>query len=200
METTNTPAATDAAPILTLEKGEKRDLTKGTGLQILGVGLGWDVASSASNPYDLDVAIACKRNGRYVGLTDMVYFQQRSLFGNAITHSGDNLTGAGDGDDEMMIVNLANIPADVEEMTVLLNIYQAQSRGQNFGKVKNAFCRLYNQQTNAAIGRYDLSEDYSAFNGVIVGKIYRREADWKFEPLGNGANGDLAQICATLNS
>jgi len=195
-------ASTATGPGLSLEKGQKVDLTKGTTLAILCLGLGWDVNASSGSAFDLDAFAIPLTGGKLTNGANLLYFgspkvnNHPTTLGGSLMHSGDNLTGVGDGDDETITMRLNDIPADVEEVLIAVNIYQADSRRQNFGQVRNAFCRLYNQDTNEEMMRYDLSEDYSTNTAVVFGRVYRHNGEWKFNAIGEGKNGSINDIAA----
>ena len=182
-----------------LVKGQKVDLTKeNPNLKHVGFGLGWDVNSSSGAAFDLDAfALICK-GGKITSNSDIIYFN--NLKGPGVTHSGDNLTGAGEGDDEVISVDLSQIPSDCDEVVFCVNIYQADSRHQNFGQVKNSFIRVFDKDSNNELRRFDLNEDYSANTGVVMGKIYRKDGEWKFQAIGEGKNGDINQIASSYAS
>ena len=167
---------------INLSKGQKVDLTKGNpGLKNVMVGLGWDVnAFDSGADFDLDAAAF---NGN---------LEHPS---GAIKHMGDNRTGDGEGDDEQIEVNLADIPANIEKIAFTATIYDAETRRQNFGQVSNAYIRLVNVETNEEIIRYDLGEDFSIETAVVVGEIYRHNGEWKFNAIGSGLQGGLAALC-----
>lgn len=175
---------------ISLVKGQKVDLTKGNvSLKVLGLGLGWDVKAGADA--DLDAfAIALDANNKPVG--SLIYFN--NLTGQGITHSGDNLTGAGDGDDEVITIDFAQVPAEVVAIVLGANIFKAAEKGQNFGQIQNAFIRAFNKDTNEELLKYDLSEDFSINDAVIFGKVYSKDGEWKFSAEGVGKNGDLIAI------
>lgn len=177
---------------LNLVKGQRVDLTKtNPGLKAIALGLGWDVRNGAGDAFDLDAFAVALKDGK---LDDVVYFNHKTAYSGAINHSGDNLTGEGAGDDETIVMLLDKIPAGVTEVMVCVNIYQAASRRQNFGQVQNAFIRVYDKDTNTELAKYDLSEDYSAFNGMVMGKIYLKDSEWKFQAVGEGVNGSIVEI------
>lgn len=186
---------------LNLTKGERVDLTKtNPQLKVAAIGLGWDVRSGGGAEFDLD-AFALGLTGKK--LVDapghICYFGNKKVMNGSIEHSGDNLTGAGAGDDETIKVDFSKLPAGVDEVVVCVNIFQALSRGnQNFGQVNNAFIRIYDWETKAEILKYDLSEDYSAFNGMVMGKLYLNNGEWKFQAVGEGKNGDINVIAGTF--
>lgn len=184
-----------------LTKGQKVDLRKDNpALAILAIGLGWDVNESpgAKHSYDLDTVAYALRGGKLASGGDLLFYglaaapgKPFDIFNGALAHSGDNLTGAGDGDDETIIVDLNSIPADVNAIGIAVSLYDAATRGQNFGQVKKAFARCYDGATQQEICKFDLSEDMSAFTSVIVGKLYRHDSSWKFEAVGQGMTGDI---------
>lgn len=186
---------------LNLTKGERVDLTKtNPQLKIAAIGLGWDVRSGAGADFDLDAFALGLTGKKLVNAPGHIcYFGNKSILDRSIEHSGDNLTGAGAGDDETIKVDFSKIPAGVDEIIVCVNIYQAESRGrQNFGQVQNAFIRVYDFETKAEILKYDLSEDYSAFNGMVMGKLYLNNGEWKFQAIGEGKNGDINVIASAF--
>ena len=182
---------------LNLDKGQKLDLTKtNPTLAILAVGMGWDVNAGNGAAFDLDAsAILLNASDKLVGPTlneSVVYFRNLNLPG--VTHSGDNRTGAGDGDDETVKVTFADVRSDVNSIVFVANIYQAADRGQNFGQVRNTHIRVYDANTNEELGKYDPSEDYSQFDALVLGKVYRHNGEWKFQAIGEGKKGNLAQL------
>jgi len=190
METATAPVQT-----LNLVKDQKVDLTKvNPTLLAVCIGLGWDTG------FDLDSFAFLLKDGKRL-TTDpkgcVCYFGNLTLPG--VKHSGDNLTGAGDGDDETITVTFADLPADCTEVIIGVNIFNAGTR--NFGAVKNAFARIYDKAdvTKASIVKYDLSEDYSSNNAVIFGKLYKHNGEWKFQALGSGMSGDINQMLAAYS-
>ena len=191
--------------MVNLTKGQKISLAKeAPGLNRVIVGLGWDVNKKqgffglGGHDFDLDAFIVGCRNGHYSNRHDLVYFGNKDGCDGAIHHCGDNLTGAGDGDDEQIIVNLNNVPADVDKLVIAVNIYQAKHRKQDFGQVENAFVRLVNADTNQEVLRYDLSENYSGYVGMIFGELYRHNGEWKFAAQGNGVKEATVEDIAGL--
>jgi len=181
---------------LNLSKDEKVDLTKThPGLSKVSVGLGWDLQDGKT--FDLDSFLFLLKDGKVIDADPkkcVVYFGNKDLPG--CHHHGDNLTGAGDGDDETIDVTFANLPAECNEVIVGVNIFNAGSN--HFGMVKNAFARIYdaNDPAKTSIIKYDLSEDYGGKNAVIFGKLYKHNEEWKFQALGTGANGDINGLLA----
>lgn len=187
---------------LNLTKGERVDLTKThPGLDVIHVAAGWDV-SRAGDSYDLDIALALLGADKNLVNDGLIYFNHKSGYG--IQHGGDNLTGVGDGDDETIKMSLAALPADVQFVAVIINIFNAASKGnQHFGKVDNAFVRVYDPAKPVAeqnLLKYDLTEDYTGRNGIVVGKFYRHGEEWKFQALGAPSDGQLNVICESLGT
>lgn len=190
---------------VSLQKGQKVSLSKEhAGLSKMMVGLGWDEAQKAKGgffapkpkPIDCDASALLLKNGRLCDKSDIVYFGNLGHKTGAIQHMGDNLTGAGDGDDEQILVDLGKIPADYDRIVIVVNIYQAVQRKQHFGMIQNAFIRLVDQRNNGEMCKYNLSEDYSGMTAMIFGEIYRHNGEWKFSAVGQGTTdpglGELA--------
>lgn len=181
---------------ISLVKGQKVDLTKGNaGLKHLVVGLGWDVNASGSAAFDLDaIALCLDANDKLAQDTDMVFYGNLTHGSGAIKHSGDNLTGVGDGVDEAINVDLDAVPAEINKIVFDVSIYQANDRRQNFGQVENAFIQITDGDTNEELVRYDLSEDFSIETSVLLGEIYRHNGEWKFSAKGQGVEGEIAEV------
>ena len=186
---------------INLQKGQKIDLTKGggSGLRQVMVGLGWDEAPQSggffkslfgAQPQSIDCdasVILCGANGKIIAgdaSQCCVYFGNLRHSSGAIVHQGDNLTGAGDGDDEQIMVDLPRVPANIEKMVFVVNIYDGRARNQHFGMIKNAFIRLVDMDKKTEICRFNLSENYNNMTGLVVGEIYRRNGEWKFNAVG----------------
>lgn len=191
-----------------LQKGQKVDLTKGNAeLTAIMVGLGWDEVPKGgggffsklkSQPQSVDcdaTAILCNTDGKAV---DCVYFGNLRYGNGAIVHQGDNLTGAGDGDDEQIFVNLPAIPPTIGKIVFVVNIYDGRTKGQHFGMIQNAFIRLVDQKKNIELCRYNLSENYDNMTGLIVGEIYRYNSDWKFNAIGQPV-AEASRLDALIN-
>ncbi|WP_131745027.1 TerD family protein [Frankia sp. Cppng1_Ct_nod] len=177
---------------ISLAKGGNVSLTKqaaaaGTPqLTALTVGLGWDARTTTGTDFDLDAsAIGVKADGKVLTDKHFVFFNNLKSPEDAIVLTGDNLTGAGEGDDESVVINLGQVPAEIDKIVVPVSIYGAQERNQNFGQVRNAYIRVVDQ-TGTELVRYDLSEDYSTETVVIFGEVYRNGAEWKFRAVGQG--------------
>lgn len=183
---------------INLSKGQKVDLTKGNpGLSRLMIGLGWDVnAFDSGADFDLDAAaFMTGDNGKCPTEKEFVFYGNLSHPSESVKHMGDNLTGAGDGDDEQIFVELSKIPANVQKVAFTVTIYDAENRRQNFGQVSNAFIRIVDESNNTELIRYDLGEDFSIETAVVVGELYRHGSEWKFNAIGSGFQGGLAALC-----
>ncbi len=186
---------------INLQKGQKVSLTKGNpGLTKVVVGLGWDVNQfDTGGDFDLDAAaFLVTDSGKVSGSSDFVFYGNLTHPSGSVQHLGDNLTGAGEGDDEQIKVNLAAVPANISKIVFTVTIYDAETRRQNFGQVSNAFIRIYNEDTGAEMLRYDLGEDFSIETAAIFGELYRHGGEWKFNAIGSGDQGGLAALCASF--
>lgn len=183
---------------LILAKGEKINLTKDNpGLRRIKVGLGWDVNTTGGKDFDLDALVfMVDANGRVPETKHFVYFGNLTSKDGAVRLSGDNRTGQGDGDDEVVTVDLDKVSPEIQRMIFAVSIYEAKERRQNFGQVRNAFIRLVNEDTNEQICRFDLTEDYSGNISMLMGEIYRHNGEWKFGTLGIGSNKSLNELVA----
>ena len=184
---------------ISLTKGQKVDLTKSNpGLKNVLVGLGWDINRfDSGSDFDLDAsAFLVQENGKVSGDQDFIFYSNLEHPSGAVVHLGDNRTGAGDGDDEQITVDLSKVPENIARIAFTVTIYDAESRRQNFGQVANAFIRLVNADTDEEIVRYDLGEDFSIETAMVVGELYRHNGEWKFNVIGSGYQGGLAALCA----
>ena len=183
---------------INLTKGQKVDLTKGNpGLKNIMVGLGWDINLFDSGAdFDLDAAaFMVGENGKCPTEKEFIFYGNLAHASESVKHMGDNLTGAGDGDDEQVQIDLSKIPANIARVAFTVTIYDAERRGQNFGQVSNAFIRIVDESTNVELIRYDLGEDFSIETAVVVGELYRNNGEWKFNAIGSGFQGGLAALC-----
>lgn len=183
---------------LQLTKGQKVDLTKtNPGLKEIIVGLGWNPRVTDGKEFDLDASLfLIAATGKVRTEDDLIFYANpEEKVNHSVKHSGDNRTGAGEGDDETISVHLGNVPADVDKLVVTVTIYEAKQRKQNFGQVGGAYIRIVNKETNAEILKYDLSEDYSTETALKFGILYRKDGEWKFEAVGAGYAGGLAAVC-----
>ncbi len=183
---------------INLSKGQKVSLTKDNpGLTKVVVGVGWDVnAFDTGGAFDLDgAAFLLTDSGKVSSQSDFVFYGNLNHSSGAVQHCGDNLTGAGDGDDEQIKIDLSKIPADISKIAFTVTIYDAENRHQNFGQVNNAFIRIYNEETGEEMLRYDLGEDFSIETAVVFGELYKNGSEWKFNAIGSGFQGGLAALC-----
>ena len=176
-----------------LQKGQKVDLTKGNaGLRRVMVGLGWDAAEQQGGLFggrtqDIDcdaIAFLLNSEGKVESSSDVVFFNNLRHMSGCVLHQGDNLTGEGEGDDEQIMVDLANLPSKYERIVILVSIYKATDRGQHFGMIRNAFIRLVDADKNKELCIYNLSENYAGTTALVFGELYRYKGEWKFNAVG----------------
>ncbi|MEH7117090.1 TerD family protein [Neobacillus vireti] len=182
---------------VSLSKGQKVDLTKtNPGLTKVVIGLGWDTNKyDGGNDFDLDSSVfLLGGNGKVTNEADFIFYNNREGAGGAVVHTGDNRTGAGEGDDEQVNINLSAVPANVERIAFTITIHEAESRNQNFGQVSNSYVRIFNEATGEELIRYDLGEDFSIETAIVVGELYRHNGEWKFSAIGSGYQGGLAAL------
>ncbi|PLR98901.1 TerD family protein [Bacillus sp. T33-2] len=189
---------------INLQKGQRVDLTKGNpGLSKIMVGLGWDPVQSKGGGgllgslfggggganIDCDASvIMLGENDRLQGNQDVIYFGNLRSKDGSVSHSGDNLTGDGDGDDEQVFVELNRVPSNIQKLVFVVNIYDCVKRRQHFGMIQNAFIRVVNPANNQELIHYNLTDDYSGKTSLIVGEIYRHGNEWKFAAVGTGTS------------
>ena len=184
---------------VSLQKGQKVSLTKGNpGLKKVVVGLGWDVNQfDTGGDFDLDAAaFLLTDSGKVSRQEDFIYFGNLTHPSGSVQHMGDNLTGAGEGDDEQIRVDLSKVPEHITKIAFTVTIYDSDVRRQNFGQVSNAFIRIVDEATGTELIHYDLGEDFSIETAVVVGELYRHNGEWKFNAIGSGFQGGLAALCA----
>ncbi|MCC9145957.1 MULTISPECIES: TerD family protein [unclassified Arthrobacter] len=181
---------------LTLTKGNNLSLTKtDPGLQKAVVGLGWDPRTTTGDPFDLDAsALMIAANGKVRSSDDFIFYNQPAAKDGSVTHLGDNRSGAGEGDDEQILLDLTQMAADVDRVVIVVSIDQAEVRNQNFGQVRGAYCRVINQENDSEIVRFDLSEDAAPETSMIFAEVYRNNGEWKFKAVGQGYATGLAGI------
>ena len=181
---------------VSLTKGGNVSLTKeAPGLTAVIVGLGWDVRTTTGTEFDLDAsAIVVGADGKVVSDKHFVFFNNLTSPDGAVEHTGDNLTGEGEGDDEQVKVNLAGLSPETDKVVFPVSIYDADTRSQSFGQVRNAFIRVVNAADQKELARYDLSEDASTETAMVFGELYRSGADWKFRAIGQGYASGLSGI------
>ena len=181
---------------VSLSKGGNVSLSKAApNLTAVIVGLGWDARTTTGTDFDLDAsALLLNAEGRVGNDQNFVFFNNLKSPDGSVEHTGDNLTGEGEGDDEQVKVNLAGVPADVTRIVFPVSIYEAETRQQSFGQVRNAFIRVMNQADSVELARYDLSEDASTETAMVFGELYRNGAEWKFRAIGQGYASGLRGI------
>ncbi|QKW23158.1 TerD family protein [Kitasatospora sp. NA04385] len=181
---------------VSLAKGGNVSLTKeAPGLTSVIVGLGWDVRATTGADFDLDAsALLCGESGRVLSDQHFVFYNNLRSPEGSVEHSGDNLTGGGDGDDEQIKVDLSAVPPQVAKVVFPVSIYDAENRHQSFGQVRNAFIRIVNEADGSEVARYDLSEDASTETAMVFGELYRYGTEWKFRAIGQGYASGLRGI------
>jgi tellurium resistance protein TerD len=181
---------------ISLTKGGNISLSKtDPSLRRMVIGLGWDQRQTDGSEFDLDAsAFLLNEAGRCRRDDDFVFYNNLRSAEGSVSHTGDNRTGEGEGDDEQIKVDLAVMPADVAKIAITVTIHDAESRLQSFGQVQNAFIRVVNEETGTEVVRYDLSEDYSTETAMIFGEVYRHNGEWKFRAVGQGYAGGLVAM------
>ena len=181
---------------VSLSKGGNVSLTKmAPSLNQVLVGLGWDERTTTGADFDLDAsALLCGDNGRVLSDQHFIFYNNLVSPGGYVEHTGDNLTGEGDGDDEVINVDLADVPDNVSRIVFPVSIHDAEANGLSFGQVANAFIRVADRNTGNELARYDLSEDASTETAMIFGELYRNGAEWKFRAIGQGYASGLYGI------
>lgn len=179
---------------INLLKGARVDLSKeAPSLVNVGVGLGWDTNRTDTGfDFDLDVSVFMLDNSRKTPQVEyFIFYNNLKSPDGSVEHTGDNLDGNGDGDDETLFIKLRNIDKRIEELLFVVTIHEAEKRGQNFGQVRNSFIRLYNQDTNEEIAKYELEEDFSTETAIEFGRLYLKNGSWRFQAVGTGYNSGL---------
>ena len=179
---------------VSLQKGQKVSLTKdNAGLSRVVIGLGWDEVQQKRGFFapkqqeiDCDASAFLLADGKLRGVDDIVYFGNLRHKSGTVQHMGDNLTGAGDGDDEQIVVELDRVPAEYDRIVLVVNIYQAYKRKQHFGMIQNAFIRIVDSRNNQELCKYNLSDNYDGMTAMIFGEVYRHNGEWKFNAIGSG--------------
>lgn len=183
---------------ISLSKGGNISLTKEAGsggLSRVEVALGWDVRTTTGVDFDLDASVLLLgSSGKVLSDNHFVFYNNLTSPDGSVVHQGDNRTGEGDGDDEVIDIDLKAIAPEIDRIVVPVSIDEADTRGQNFGQVSNAYIRVVNAENNQELTRYDLSEDASSETAMVFGELYRREQEWKFRAVGQGYASGLAGI------
>jgi tellurium resistance protein TerD len=182
---------------INLEKGQRQSISAPK----FTVGLGWDAnSSSTGEAFDLDASVfILGANGKLVSDNHLIFYNNLKSPDEAVIHAGDNLTGAGDGDDEQVIVDLSKVADTVNEICFVVTIHQAEARRQNFGQVRNSFIRIVDGANNIELVKYELDEDFSIETAVEFGRLYKRNNEWKFEAVGAGLKGGLQDFLNKYN-
>lgn len=182
---------------VSLSKGGNVSLSRTVpSLKHILVGLGWDARCTDGANFDLDAsAFLLAESGKVRRDEDFVFYNQLFSSCGSVKHTGDNTTGAGDGDDEALEIDLYRVPDHVKRLVVCVTIHDAEDRRQNFGQVSDAYMRIVNMDNDVEIVRFDLSEDYSTETAMIFGEVYRYGAEWKFKAVGQGFSGGLGAMC-----
>jgi Uncharacterized proteins involved in stress response, homologs of TerZ and putative cAMP-binding protein CABP1 len=181
---------------VSLSKGGNVSLTKmAPGLTAVSVGLGWDLRTTTGTDFDLDAsALLCGADGKVIDDAHFVFFNNLTSPDGSVEHTGDNLTGEGEGDDELIHVNLAGASEKIQRVVFPVSIYEGAARGQSFGQVSNAFIRVIDRSNGSELARYDLTEDASTETAMIFGELYRHNGEWKFRAVGQGYASGLSGI------
>lgn len=197
---------------INLQKGQRISLSKDNqGLKKVIVGLGWDEAQPEPKKsgffgrlmpskvvnIDCDAFAILLQKDKLESKRDVVYFHNLKHSSGAVVHMGDNLTGAGEGDDEQIVIDLDRVPQQFDKIVIAVNIYQAYDRQQQFGMIKNAFIRLVDANTNKEMCIYNLSDNYEGKTAMLFGELYRKDGEWKFAAIGEGtSDGSIASFCS----
>ncbi|WP_428224742.1 TerD family protein [Flavobacterium sp.] len=182
---------------INLQKGQREAINA----QKFTVGLGWDTNNSSTGAsFDLDASVfILGENGKLLSDSHFVFYNNLNAPNDAVVHTGDNLTGDGDGDDEQILVDLSKIEASAQEICVVVTIHDAEARKQNFGQVRNSFIRIVDTNSTNELVKYELDEDFSIETAVEFGRIYKRNNEWKFEAVGSGMKGGLQDFLNKYN-
>lgn len=192
------PSTPNNGGVVSLVKGQKVSLTKNNpNLDKIHVGLGWDTNNFNGPAFDLDASVFMVNASEKVPNTSyFIFYNQLQSPEGSVIHTGDNLTGEGEGDDESLKVILSKVPDHIQKILFTVTIHEAQMRRQSFGQVKNAFIRIVDDTTDTEIYRYDLTEDFSTETSLVVGELYRQNGEWRFNAVGAGYNTNLSDFCA----
>lgn len=182
---------------INLQKGQRENINAPK----FTIGLGWDTnSSSTGSGFDLDASVfILGENKKVISDAHFIFYNNLSSPDNAVIHTGDNLTGDGDGDDEQIKIDLTKINDAVKEICVVVTIHDAEARKQNFGQVRNSFIRIVDDSNNTELVKYELEEDFSIETAVEFGRIYNKDGQWKFEAIGMGQKGGLEDFLTKYN-
>ncbi|MCI9044430.1 MAG: TerD family protein [Peptococcaceae bacterium] len=186
-----------------LAKGQRVSLDKNMNMALIG--LGWDTNRyDGGKDFDLDAsAFLLNADGKVRKDEDFIFYGNLKSSDGSVTHTGDNLTGEGDGDDEVLIIDFSKVPADIQKIAITVTIYDAQVRGQNFGQVSNAYVRVArmaneNDMVGTEVLKFDLAEEFSVETALVVCEIYKNNGEWKFNAVGAGYQGGLEALCRSF--
>lgn len=181
---------------VSLSKGGNVSLSKeAPGLKEVIVGLGWDSRATDGAEFDLDASVfLVGESGKVLNEGSFIFYNNKTSPCGNVVHLGDNRSGAGEGDDEQVTINLAGLATEAKKLAFAVTIHEAESRKQNFGQVSNAFIRVLNKVDNKELARFDLSEDFSVETALIFGEVYRSGEEWKFKAIGQGFAGGLKPV------
>ena len=192
----NSSISNQSAGILNLNKNDILDLTKrNPGLKKVSLGAGWDIANNGLD-YDLDIAaFLLDSNNKFNTVSNIIFFNNKE--GQGISLAGDNRTGAGEGDDEVININLEEINPNIAKIVFVVTIYEAQAKRQTFGMVENSYVRLVDLENNKReICRFNLKENGSTATSVIFAELNRKGSEWQFKAIGEGKIADLNGVLA----
>jgi len=185
---------------ISLSKGGRVSLSKeAPGLKKIKVGLGWDAnATDTGADFDLDASVFLLGvDGKVISDAHFIFYNNAKSPDGAVIHQGDNRTGEGDGDDEVIEIELDKVAPEIDKIIFTVTIDEADTRGQNFGQVNNSLIRIVNNDGGAEIAKYELDEDYSSETAINFGELYRKNGGWNFKAVGAGFNEGLAGFCRT---
>ena len=183
---------------VSLSKGGRVSLSKeAPGLKKIKIGLGWDTnATDTGADFDLDASLfMLGSDNKVTEDSDFIFYNNSKSKDGSVVHEGDNLTGEGDGDDEVIRIDLSKVNAKYTSLAIVVTIHEAESRGQNFGQVSNAFIRIVNEADGKELAKFELDEDYSSETAVLFGTLYRKDGEWRFKAEGSGFNNGLKGFC-----
>ena len=182
---------------INLQKGQRESINAPK----FTIGLGWDTNnSSTGGSFDLDASVfILGENKKLLSDNHFIFYNNLKSPNGAVEHTGDNLTGDGDGDDEQINVELSKIETNAFEICVVVTIHDAENRRQNFGQVRNSYVRIFDSNSNSEILKYELDEDFSVETAVEFGRIYKKNGEWKFEAVGSGMKGGLEDYLNKFN-
>ena len=181
-----------------LNKGGRVSLSKeAPGLKKIKIGLGWDTnATDTGADFDLDASLfMLGSDNKVTEDSDFIFYNNSKSKDGSVVHEGDNLTGEGDGDDEVIRIDLSKVNAKYTSLAIVVTIHEAESRGQNFGQVSNAFIRIVNEADGKELAKFELDEDYSSETAILFGTLYRKNGEWRFKAEGSGFNNGLKGFC-----